>query len=171
MAFKTIEPMDFDIRIHHAFAKETALLTAGNKHSYNMMTIAWGTLGFMWNKPIVEVVVRPSRYTKEFIDTNDIFSLSFFGNSKKRELALLGSKSGRDFDKMHESGLTPFFMDNGGIGYDESRLIIVAKKLYTSQFRKQNFTSADIPETCYGDDDFHYRYIGEVIGIYDANLK
>jgi hypothetical protein len=74
---------------------------------YNAMTVGWGSLGTMWGRPFVQVVVRPSRYTYEFMEQYDTFTLGAFPEEYRDAMLLLGTKSGRDGDKIGESGLTP----------------------------------------------------------------
>ena len=85
---------------------DRALLTAGEKGNYNTMTVSWGMLGELWGKDMVTVFVRPQRYTYEFMEKYDNFTLSFFGSEYRRALSFCGSKSGRDFDKA-EAGRQP----------------------------------------------------------------
>ena len=111
------------------FRLETALLAAGTPERFNMMTVGWGGLGALWGMPMAAVFVRPSRYTLEFVDQNPLFALSFFGDGQKEALARLGSLSGRDIDKMNDSGLTPTFVD-GAPAFSEARLVLVCRKMY-----------------------------------------
>ena len=99
----TLNPFE---RLH----KQWALLSAGTPEAFNMMTVSWGALGVIWQKPSCTIYVRESRYTKEFIDRNELFTVSFLKEGSREALNLLGSKSGREINKMTESGLTPVFM-------------------------------------------------------------
>ena len=55
-----------------------ALVTSGASDNYNMMTVNWGGIGFLWNKPVLFIFIRPERYTFEFIEKYDYFFLFFF---------------------------------------------------------------------------------------------
>ena len=87
------------------------LLTAGTKDKFNTMTASWGGAGIFWGKPAVTCYIRPQRYTKEFIDKEELFSVSFLKDGHRDALKLCGSVSGRDHDKIKEAGLTPVFID------------------------------------------------------------
>ena len=100
---------DLSVRSHHLWAEQWMLLTAGDfaAGKFNTMTVAWGSLGTMWAKPFAQVVVRPSRYTRGFMEAYDSFTLSAFPEEQREALNLLGTRSGRDGDKIAASGLTP----------------------------------------------------------------
>jgi len=143
------------------------LLTAGDTDKYNTMTIAWGSFGVMWNKPVLTVVVRPQRYTKEFVDNFDLFTVSFFRPQEdfRKALQLLGTKSGRDCDKITESGLTPLFVD-GTVAFEEANTIYICKKLHGGQqLDASKFVDLSLDSSIYPDKDYHYFYIGEILKI------
>ena len=102
-----INPLDFTVRINELWKNKWFLLTSGNfnKNHYNTMTVAWGYFGIMWNKPMAVVVVRPTRFTFEFMELYETFTLSAFDKKHKKALTLLGTKSGRDGDKIAETEL------------------------------------------------------------------
>ena len=58
-----------------------------------MMTASWGFAGVMWGEPMAIAAVRPQRYTMEFIEKEDYFTLSFYGDNKKIH-AVCGKESG-----------------------------------------------------------------------------
>ena len=87
--------------------KEWMLITAGNMENYNTMTASWGNIGFLWGKPVATIYVRPQRYTLEYIEREECFTLSFFPEQYRKALNICGTKSGRDTDKVKEAGLTP----------------------------------------------------------------
>ena len=105
----TISIDNFLIHPHIRWSDQWLLLTAGdfNKGTFNTMTVGWGSFGTMWKKPFVQVVVRPTRYTYEFMNSYDTFTLCGFPQEYKKALTVLGAKSGRDGDKIAEAGLTP----------------------------------------------------------------
>ena len=163
--FTSIDPMTLDKNWFEGLHSEWALLSAGKPENFNTMVIGWGMFGPMWGIPVCEVVVRPQRYTFEFIEREETYSVAFFGNGYRKELGICGSKSGRDIDKMKETGFTPIFED-GGIGYEEANLVLVCKKLYTTKFEKEKFLSPELPAKWYPEDDFHHVYYGQIIGAY-----
>ena len=91
--------MNYKTDIFGTYDKEWALLTAGSMDNFNTMTISWGGMGTLWGKPVVTVYVKPIRYTYEFLEKNDYFTLSFFPEEYRADLLTLGTKSGRDGDK------------------------------------------------------------------------
>lgn len=146
-------------------SKEWFLITSGNKHNYNTMTANWGMMGYIWNKPIINCFVRPQRYTYEFIDNNDLFTISFFDADKKEALSFCGTKSGRDYDKAKETGLTPISIDNT-VSFEEANLVFVCKKLYNQNLNNNCFLEKELIEKFYPQADFHKSYIGEIIKVY-----
>ena len=95
-----IDPKDFCAKPHFLFDRQRLLLTAGDfaNKSYNTMTIGWGSIGTMWNKPYDSVVVRPTRYTYQFMEKYPDFTLTAFSKDYQKDLSYLGSHSGRDCD-------------------------------------------------------------------------
>lgn len=157
--------MEFRTDIFSQFNKKWALLTAGNGDSFNTMTISWGGMGTIWNKPVVTVYIRSSRYTHEFIDREDYFTVSFFPEEYKKTLGVLGSKSGRDMDKMHDSGLTPRNLDKS-VTFEEAETTLVCKKLFKQTLDKDNFVETEASARSFYDGDAeHDMYIGEVVEI------
>ncbi len=138
-----------------------ALLASGKPDNFNMMTVSWGQTGVLWYKNVVTAYVRPQRYTKGFMDTNDVFTLSFFDEKYKDALSLCGNKSGRDIDKMHQSGLTAEHR-GGAVLFSEAKLILVCEKLYTGQIEKEGFSDEKVINKSYPLADFHTFYIGEI---------
>jgi flavin reductase (DIM6/NTAB) family NADH-FMN oxidoreductase RutF len=143
-----------------------ALLTAGDfaAKQYNCMTVSWGSMGVMWNKPFVHVVVRPQRHTRGFIDKYETFTLSLFPKQCHAALQLLGSKSGRDCDKVQESGLTP--VTSAAVaapGFEEAHLVLECRKSYFADFEPKNML-ADFARAQY-EGDYHRQYFGEIVAV------
>ncbi|MDO4648852.1 MAG: flavin reductase family protein [Eubacteriales bacterium] len=145
------------------FDKEWALVTSGTKEKFNSMTISWGSVGTLWFKSIVTIYIRPDRYTFEFLKENDTFTLSFFGEENREALQIMGSRSGRNVDKVEAAGLTPEFLKDG-ITYKEAKQTIICRKLY---MQKMNLDA--VPEEARRyyetDADMHHMIIGEVIKV------
>lgn len=141
--------------------KEWMLVTASDGEKVNTMTASWGGLGVMWNKNVAFVVLRPDRYTKEFIDSNDTFTLSFYDNTYKKTLSYLGSVSGRDEDKVQKSGLTLAKVKDAPY-FEEAKIVLVCKKLFNQTFNEECFLDKSIIESCYPLKDFHTLYIVEI---------
>ena len=129
----------------------------------NGMTVSWGTLGRFWEKDTVTAYIRQSRYTKKFIDSQDYFTISMFDGHKK-ELGIYGSKSGRDCDKLAESGMHLVELD-GQPAYEESKCVFICKKLYQDDIKLDDITDEQ-RKAYYADGDFHTMYIGEITACY-----
>ena len=145
------------------FHKEWALVSAGNVEDFNTMTVSWGTMGTLWNKSIVTVFVKPIRYTYNYLNDNEYFTVSFFNEEYKKDLAILGSKSKRDCDKMSLTKLHAKDMD-GNIDFEEENCTILCKKIYY-----QDLDLSQIPEDAvqkyYLEEAPHRMYIGVVVKI------
>lgn len=143
------------------------LLTAGDfkTSAYNTMTISWGGSGCMWNKPICMVVVRPHRYTFEFMEKYDTFTLTTFPINYRKALSLLGSRSGRDSDKIAESGLTAIASRVvAAPTFAEAELVIECRKIYYSDFDPNHFIDTAIAIN-YPKKDYHRMYFGEILSV------
>ena len=162
-----IDPGSLKILPHHVFHHQNILLTSGDYSAgtYNTMTIGWGGIGTMWSRPSVMVFVRPSRYTYDFMEKCKDFTLTAFPKTYNRALSLLGTKSGRDGDKITESGLTPIpSIKTASPGFDEAELIIECVKLYWQDLEPDQFLDHEIFKF-YLKEDFHRFYIGEIVHI------
>ena len=144
--------------------REWCLISAGNRSAHNTMTASWGGLGILWNKEVATCYIRPQRYTKEFVDREDMFTLSFFPEEYRSALNLCGSVSGRDHDKPAEAGLTPLFID-GTVTYEEASLVLICKKLYAQPMEKGCFTVETVYGRNYPQGDLHTMYIGEIVKV------
>lgn len=139
-----------------------ALLTAGNESGFNTMTVSWGGIGELWGKDVAFIFVRPQRYTKEFIDRKKMMTLSFFSGEYKKELGFCGKKSGRDCDKMKETGFTPVFSD-GTTYIKEASHVLILKTLAVTDITPDSFLDKTIDESCYPNKDYHKVYIAEIV--------
>ena len=161
--------MDFQDRqydVFRMFNDRWALATAGTIDDFNTMTIAWGSMGTIWGpphggKPILTIYVSPARYTCEFLERNDYFTVSFFPEEYRRDLAVLGSRSGRDGDKLAATRLTPVAESNG-VDFLEAERTFVCRKLYAHQFEAEQ-TPQEVRDWIYhGDFPPHVMFIGEI---------
>lgn len=163
----TFQPYPIDLLEMNPFTKigkEWALVTAGSKGSCNTMTVSWGGVGVLWGKNVVYIFIRDSRYTKEFIDGGEFFSLSFLGEEYRAALSYCGANSGRDKDKFAEAGLTPAFRHS--IPYlDEAGLVMLCRKMAAVPIGADAFTDKEILPKWYGDGDMHTMYVGEIIDL------
>jgi flavin reductase (DIM6/NTAB) family NADH-FMN oxidoreductase RutF len=160
--FKIIKPEQIKDNPFYAIGSEGMLIAAGTLKDYNMMTASWGGFGVLWHKNICFCVIRPHRYTREFMEKAEYFTLNFFKKRYKKVLDFCGTKSGRDVNKMTEAGLTA---ENGGKGivyFNEARLVIVCKKIYFQEIEPANFLDPGIEEN-YPKKDYHRMYVGEIV--------
>lgn len=175
MQFKEITVEELNLNPMTMIGNEWWLITAGNeKEGYNTMTAAWGQLGAVWDipgakrheiYPTASVYVRPQRYTKQFLDRKEIFTLSVLEPGNKKALAYLGSHSGRDEDKIANAGLTPVFTD-GTTYFEEAAIVFICRKLYHAPLIESGFTDHALVERNYPERDFHEMYVGEIIRVY-----
>ena len=156
--------MNFSADILTLFDKGWALVTAGDISNFNTMTISWGGMGTLWNKPVCTVYVKPVRYTHEFMENNDYFTVSFFEEKYKKALGILGSKSGRDCDKVEESHLTPVRIGENIVGYVQAYRTLVCRKIYSQELDVSAMPEA-VREAYYTQEAPHTMYVGEIVGI------
>ena len=162
MGMREISPKEFNESSFKVIGSDWMLITAGTKEDYNTMTASWGSFGVMWNKNVVNVVLRPQRYTKEFVDANDRFSLTVFDRKYKKDLGYLGSVSGRDEkDKISKTSLTVDFIDEVPV-FKEARITIIAKKLFVQRYTEDSFLDKTLIEKNYPNKDYHDMYIAEI---------
>ena len=159
--FVEIKPEELNKSPFQLIGNEWMLVTAQQGDKVNTMTASWGGFGIMWHKNVVNIVLRPQRYTKEFVDSSDTFSLTFFDKSYKKDLGYLGSKSGRDEDKLSKTSLTVGHIDNTPI-FEEANLVLICKKLYAQDFDPKCFIQDGLDEEFYPEKDYHTMYIAEV---------
>jgi flavin reductase (DIM6/NTAB) family NADH-FMN oxidoreductase RutF len=158
---------DFLTRVFHLWDKQWFLLTAGDFAAghYNAMTVSWGAMGGLWGRPFVQVVVRPTRHTYGFMERYDAFTLCTFPEAYRKALDLLGTKSGRDGDKIAESGLTPVASTRvAAPSFAEADLVIECHKIYWADLEPDHFLSSDI-RGHYPIKDYHRVYYGEIVAI------
>lgn len=164
--WQKIEPRDIEGNPIRLFADEWFELAAGKEGDMNLMTIAWGTLGELWSKPVVTVYVSTSRYTYEFMEKNEYFTITHFPASMRQQLQYLGTASGRNEDKVKGAGLTVEYTDLGNPIFAESDLAIECKKIYTEQFKPDLLPVEQrqwYEERGLG---IHVAYYGEIVNVW-----
>lgn len=160
---RNIKPEDISDNTFELIGKDWMLITAGSPDSYNTMTASWGGFGVMWNKNIAWCVVRPTRYTYEFMEKAENFTLTFFDEEYRDALMLCGTKSGRDTDKAAETGLTPVAGElEGTTTFAQARMVLECRKLYYQDIDPANFIDPAIDGN-YPDKDYHRMYLGEIV--------
>jgi len=147
----------------HLLDDDWMLITAGNATSFNTMTASWGTFGILWNNQVAIGFIRPNRYTFEFANTSDYFTLSFYPGKFKSILEFCGSHSGRKVDKVKEMGLTPLYTEKGSVYFSEAHLVFECRKIYSDDIKPENIIDKSLIQHIYPEADFHRMFFGEII--------
>jgi flavin reductase (DIM6/NTAB) family NADH-FMN oxidoreductase RutF len=159
-----------DYKVFDMFNNQWGLVTAGNIEHYNTCTIAWGSLGTIWGgpgrgRPIVTVYVNPDRYTYDFLKEGDTFTVQFFSEKYRPALSYLGTRSGRDEDKVTNAGLTPAAIAEG-VTFEEAELTFVCHKLYQGEFQREGL-APEINHGIYKNWHPHWMFVGEILEVQD----
>ncbi len=156
---------DFLLNPFNYFSQPGGMLVcAGNRDKSNAMTIGWGALGNLWGHGTntVTVYVAEKRFTREFMENNDYFTIMTF---KDRDvLRYMGTRSGRDGDKAAALGLHVAYTENGTPYYEEAECVIECKTMYSQEFAPEHFRD-DVPRNFYDGfaAGYHSFYIGKVV--------
>lgn len=165
MSFKEIKPEKMKGNPFDLIGRQWMLISAGDEEKCNTMTASWGAMGVMWGKNAVTVYIRPQRYTKEFVDREDTFTISVLGEEYRKALNYCGKVSGKDADnKIKEAGLTPYFTD-GTAGIEEADMIMVCKKMYHDEIKPECFDAGENDGKWYPQKDYHTMYIAEILKV------
>lgn len=159
--FKSIPPTELPGNIIQRISRQWALATAEKPNgSVNTMTISWGGAGCLWNQPVAFLFVRPQRYTYEFVESADGFSLCFLDEKYRRELQYCGTASGRDGDKIAHCGFTVEHQD--GVPYfAEAEAVLICKKIY-AQDLTGDCALSELVTRQYPENDYHRMYVGAI---------
>lgn len=163
-----IKASQIDENVIKLISKDWMLITAGTIDNYNMMTASWGFMGEMWGMDTVEVVVRPERYTREFIDREKRFTLTFFPHEMTKALEFMGTHSGRNFNKMKYQGLQSEELPTGQVTFCGARLVIECEVVYHDQLNADNFLDKNLLDKWYGDGKggLHERYYARILRVW-----
>ncbi|MHB9132967.1 MAG: flavin reductase family protein [Armatimonadota bacterium] len=139
------------------------LVSGAGVNQANVMTISWGTFGVMWGRPIAMVMVRPTRYTWDFITSAPDFTINWLPDDMLDALRLCGSASGRTMDKFAAAGLT---QDNGLVVHApilaESILTLECRTIYRDDVKPDHFLDTSFT-SMYEANDYHGLFFGEVV--------
>lgn len=152
------------LQAHDAFRQQWALVSAGDLSHFNTMTIGWGGVGCLWNRPVATVYIRPNRYTYEFMESSEFFTVSFFAEEYRDALKILGSKSGRDCDKVALAGLTPVAAGNS-VTFAQAQYTLVCKKLYHHDFDSEQMPEEIVQQFYKAGEPLHRAYYGEIVEV------
>lgn len=162
--YKEIGPSEFNLCPFDKIGKDWMLITAGNETGHNTMTAAWGGFGVLFGKNVSFIFVRPQRYTKKFIDSEDGYSLCFFANEYRETLNICGKYSGREINKDEKCDITVDFCE-GIPYYKEADTVVICKKVYRQSLDGSCFIDKEIENKSYPQKDYHDLYVGEIIKI------
>ncbi|WPX41601.1 flavin reductase [Akkermansia sp. N21116] len=161
---KEISPVNITDNAVELIGHKWMLITAGDRESFNLMTASWGGIGFMWGKPVAFVVVRPNRYTYEFIEKKEYLTLSFMGEEFRSALRVCGTTSGRNGDKMAAAGLSPIVTEMGNVAVEGADLVLECRKLYSDALKESGFVDKSCLEKWYAEDNpLHRMYVVEIM--------
>lgn len=164
MGFVEIKAEDMVLNPFTLFDREWTLITAAKEGKVNTMTASWGGLGTVWGKSVAIVYIRPQRYTKEFVDAGNSFSITVFPEKFREKLSYLGRVSGRDENKIAKAGLTVVYESD--IPYfEEAKLVLFVRKLFASEIKPEDFIDKKLSGSIYPEHDYHTIYIAEVTKI------
>lgn len=166
---RAIDPKKITDNFIEMIGHEWMLVTAGSPERFNTMTASWGTIGYLWNRPVATVFVRPERYTYEFMESGREFTLAFLGLENKAAHKVAGTQSGRDIDKMKETGLHPLPTERGNVIYEEARIALECRTLYTDAVQQAHFLEPGLYEQWYGGahGGDHKIYVAEIVSAWE----
>lgn len=163
MAMLSISPREITQNPFDMLDRQWALVTVADGDKANPMTVSWGGVGILWNKPVATIYIRPQRYTYELLEREDLFTVSLYSEEYRDALKLCGAKSGRDLDKAAACGLT-LVKEDGFCYYQQAELVLCCQKIYRDRIRPEGFLADDI-QGCYPAKDYHDLYIGEIVKV------
>ena len=168
--FTQISPEDIFDNVFTLVGKVFPVITAGNEDHYNSMTASGGGLGVLFKKPTTWCILKANRYTLELIQKEQTYTLSYFPNEYKEQILFLGSKSGRDSEKMKEVKLTRIQTPSGNISFIEARLILECKLTQITTAHPDDFYSQEDKEAineAYKEGNVYRKYVfGEITHVW-----
>jgi flavin reductase (DIM6/NTAB) family NADH-FMN oxidoreductase RutF len=162
--FKEIKPAEITANPFELIGRDWALITAKNGDGCNTMTASWGGVGIMWNKPVAFTFIRPQRFTYGLVENEEYFTLCFFEDEYRDALNFCGTKSGRDVDKIKETGLTPLY-DEAAPYFAEAKLVLICRKLYAQDLNEESVVIPAETGKFYNGGDYHRMYISEIVKV------
>ena len=162
MAFQQKDLFELTDNVFQNVGKDWLLIAAEKDGKVNAMTASWGALGVLWHKNVAFVFIRKSRFTKEFVDAADTFSLNFPDPALYREaMTYFGRTSGRKEDKIAHTGFT--VAHQGKTPYfEEASKVLVCRKLSRTYLAPEDIADVKVLSDCYPTNDYHYMYVGEI---------
>lgn len=168
--FKKISAEEMNDNIFKLVGEDFAIATAGKENNYNSMVVSGGGFGVLFKKPTTWCIFRSDRYTLEIIKKEHTYTLSYFPNEYKKEILFLGSKSGRNSNKMNEVKLTNIKTPSENITFKEARLIIECKLTQITTPNEDDFynkEAKDYIEKEYKNPKHNRKFVfGEILNIW-----
>ena len=162
MSFKEISAYELKNNPFQLIGKDWGLITVNAGEKVNMMTVSWGGVGIMWNQPVAYTFIRPQRYTFDYLEKDEFFSISFLPEEYRKVLSLCGSKSGRDIDKVKETGLT-VENDEKAPYFKEAKIVLICRKMYGQNLNKESVVDETVFSSYNADSsDYHKMYISKI---------
>ena len=162
--FKEIDINKIKINPFTVINDDWFLITAGDKSKYNTMTASYGAMGICFSKNVFTIYVKKSRYTYEFLENSDYFSICFFDEIYHHGLNVCGNLSGRTSNKVEVAGFTPNFKEKAPM-FEEAKTVFICKKLLSHEFDKKDFVSNKIYDACYDGEEPHTMFMGEIVKV------
>ncbi|MCK5786442.1 MAG: flavin reductase [Candidatus Sabulitectum sp.] len=164
---REIKAEELTLKTVDLWKNQWLLLTAGTMEECNMMTVAWGSIGCMWNRPFAQIVVRPQRYTMQYLERSECFTLCAFPREYHKDLQHLGTVSGRNCNKLADTLLT--LKESSAVlspCYEEASLILECRKVYAQNMDPSCFVT-DLASKVYPEKDYHRIYFGEIVKAFE----
>jgi flavin reductase (DIM6/NTAB) family NADH-FMN oxidoreductase RutF len=168
--FKQISPEEIFDNVFTLVGKVFPVITAGKEDHYNSMTASGGGMGMLFKKPTTWCILQANRYTLEMILKEQTYTLSYFPNEYMEQILFLGSKSGRDSEKMKEVELTGVQTPSGDMSFKEARLIIECKLTEITTAKPNDFytqEAKDYINEAYKEANDYRKYVfGEITHVW-----
>lgn len=164
--FTKIAPEQIEGNFIKDLGENWMLVTAGTLASYNTMTASWGGIGIVWQRPVTFITIRNTRYTYTFLQANDIYTLTFFGGAEKEAMGILGSRSGRDGDKVALTDLTPVETPLGSVSFRQATMVIECRKIFENALDPKSIFVDEIAADYMKNDERHILFFGEIVNVW-----
>ena len=166
--FKKVDIHSLSFNPFDKIGKDWLLISATKNGKTNTMTASWGGVGVMWGKNVVTTVIRSNRHTYNYIDNGEYFTISFLPEQYKDILSFCGSHSGRDCNKVEETGLKPLAV-NKAVTFEQAKLVFVCKKLYAQRLSQDCFVDKEQLKWYSETNPIHTAFVGEIVATYVQN--
>lgn len=163
--YKQIPAENIPGNIIKMLSQDWMLITAGNDTEFNMMTASWGGLGYVFSKPSAFCFINPTRHTYPLMEKYETYTLSFYTEAYRSILEYCGSNSGREKDKVKETGLTPVTTPSGSKAFNEAWMIIECRKLVSQSLSQESISNEEVRKEWIGK-QVNKMFVGEIINVW-----